>query len=201
VTFYPDNLPVPEMLRAPSFLARPLRASDAALDYAAYMESPDVIRTHSGGRWPTEGFTLEENVALAAAHERDHHARRAFTFTLLTPDERFCLGCLYIRPLLALLRRAQAPSWLFARVSERTALVTFWLHERHQHSDLADEVVLATSAWLGESWALDAHVYRVSPDERRSALALERAGLRPLATLWLDGEPPLQFALYRANIV
>lgn len=201
MTFYPDHLPVPEALRAPGFLARPLRASDAALDYAAYMESPEVIRTHSGGRWPTEGFTLEENEALAAAHERDHLARWAFTFTLLAPDERCCLGCLYIRPLLAALRRAQAPPWLSARVSERTALVTFWLHERHQHGDLADQVVLTTHAWLSESWALDGHVYRVNPDERRSVLALERAGLRPLANLWLDGEPRLQFDLYGVDIV
>lgn len=196
MSFYPEPLVVPETLRTPDLLARPLRAADAALDYAAYMESPAVIRAHSGGRWPTEGFSLAENTRLAAAHEREHLQRRAFTFTLLAPDEQSCLGCLYIRPLLAFLRRAQAPAWLAARAGERAAMVTFWLHERHQHGPLPDRLVQAAQAWLSETWRLEGYMYRVSPDERRSILALERAGLECLAGLALEGDPPLRFELY-----
>ena len=63
------DLPIPEVLRTADFLVRPLRAADAAIAYAAYMASPEVIRRHSGGRWPTDAFTMAENQQLAARHD------------------------------------------------------------------------------------------------------------------------------------
>ena len=39
-------------------VAVPLTIDVAALDYASYMASPDVIRIHSDGRWPVDRFTL-----------------------------------------------------------------------------------------------------------------------------------------------
>lgn len=68
--------PVPHRLQNASFVAKPLTTDLATADYASYMASPDVIRVHSDGRWPIDGFTLQQNLKQAAklsrraAHER-----------------------------------------------------------------------------------------------------------------------------------
>lgn len=49
------------------------------------MASPDVIRIHSDGRWPVSGFTLADDISMAAVHDIDHQAGRSFAFVLLTP--------------------------------------------------------------------------------------------------------------------
>jgi hypothetical protein len=60
MTFFPADRDVPETLSTPMFVLRPLAPDQAEIDYAAYMSSPDVIRRHSAGRWPTAGFTLAQ---------------------------------------------------------------------------------------------------------------------------------------------
>ena len=78
---------VPSGLVHPAFVAVPLTPANVELDYAAYMASPAVIRVHSDGRWPVDGFTLEDDRSQAAAHHAEHQARRAFTFLLLDPAQ------------------------------------------------------------------------------------------------------------------
>jgi hypothetical protein len=117
---------VPQQLIHPDFTAKPLTSSNFELDYAAYMASTDVIQPHSDGRWPVDGFTLDEDRELVDTHEADHKAGRAFTFVLLDPDEREALGCLYLNPLAEYLDRVDAPSPVRERYG-RAAMVTFWL--------------------------------------------------------------------------
>ena len=75
--------PVPCRLEHPRFAALPLTRDTAALDYAAYMASPEVIRLHSDGRWSVEGFTFADDQELVARHEADHASRRS-------PERRGC---------------------------------------------------------------------------------------------------------------
>lgn len=62
---------VPFELTHSRFVVTPLTTDVAALDYAAYMASPDVIRVHSSGRWPVEGFTFSDDLELVAKHQAD----------------------------------------------------------------------------------------------------------------------------------
>ncbi len=94
-----DKAMIPTGLRHERFVAVPLTTTTAALDYASYMASPDVIRAHSDGRWAVDGFTFSDDLELIAQHEDDHKSRRAFTFVLLTPSGNEALGCLYVNPL------------------------------------------------------------------------------------------------------
>jgi hypothetical protein len=81
-----SGAPMPSGLVHPAFAAVPLSPANVHLDFAAYMASPAVIRVHSDGRWPIDGFTLEDDESQAAAHYAAHQARRAFTFLLLDPS-------------------------------------------------------------------------------------------------------------------
>src|SRR5215472_8954985 len=114
--FYPSDASVPEMLRTDEFLLRPLRASDVALDYDAVISSREQLLLKSGGTWPREGFTLEENLADLEEHERDFQQRAGFIYTVMNPTETECLGCVYIYPLINVLKRVKANPERIARV-------------------------------------------------------------------------------------
>lgn len=125
------TVPVPAGLRHERFVALPLTPDTAALDYASYLASPEVIRVHSDGRWPVEGFTFEDDLELVAAHQADHEHRRAFTFVLLAPSLDEAVGCLYLSPLREYLQRAGAGRELLDASPPTSAMVTFWLRQDH----------------------------------------------------------------------
>jgi RimJ/RimL family protein N-acetyltransferase len=181
------NTPVPSDLKHARFVATPLTTDIAALDYAAYMASPDVIRVHSDGRWPVDGFTLSDDLELVAEHQADHDSHRAFTFALLAPSHTAGLGCLYLNSLRDYLSRVQAHPQLIDAFPPRSAMVTFWLRQDQQHTGLAEELVRAANDWLLNDWPLEMHLFRVLPDERSSRMALERLKLTQ-TQLTLPGE-------------
>lgn len=181
--------PVPLGLRHERFVAAPLTAATAALDYASYMASPDVIRVHSDGRWPVEGFTFAEDLELVAQHEADHENRRAFAFVLLVPSLTEALGCLYVNPFREYLQRAGADPQLLESTPSASAMVTFWLRQSQQDTGLADVVVEAVNDWLVTEWPLQTHLFRVLPAERSSCAALDRMNNLHRFSLTLPGEP------------
>jgi len=168
---------VPSGLTHSAFLARPLISEDAELDYACYMASLDVIRVHSAGNWPVEGFTLEENRRLVAIHEADHRARRAFAFLLCDTAGRQAVGGLYLNPLHEYLERVGGSPSLRDGFPAATAMVSFWVRQDLQHTELPRQVATAVDTWLAAEWPLDAYVFRILPGERSSRAALEAAGI------------------------
>jgi RimJ/RimL family protein N-acetyltransferase len=173
-----ETASIPVGLHHERFVAKPLTTVTAALDYASYMASPDVIRVHSDGRWPVDGFTLADDLELVAKHQADHENRRAFTFVILAPSRSEALGCLYVNPLREYLQRAGADPRLLDAVPSGSAMVTFWLRQDQQDTGLADVVAEAVNNWLLTEWPLATHFFRVLPDERSSCTALDRLNLR-----------------------
>lgn len=182
------NTPVPSTLPHSLFVATPLTTEVAALDYASYMASPEVIRVHSDGRWPVDGFTLSDDLEVVAKHQADHESHRAFTFVLLAPSQTEALGCLYLNPLREYLQHAGAAPELLDAIPPASAMVTFWLRQDQQDTGLAEAVAGAVNDWLLDDWPLAMHCFRVLPDERSSRFALERLNLRK-TRLTLPGEP------------
>jgi hypothetical protein len=169
---------VPSGLVHPAFAAVPLSIANVELDYAAYMASPAVIRVHSDGRWPVDGFTLEEDRSQAAAHHAEHQARRAFTFLLLDPSQSQSLGCVYLNPLREYLRRAGADRATIDAMPEASGMVTFWIRQDQQDTGLSYAVARAISGWLATDWPLEKSLFRVLPGERSSRRALEQLQLQ-----------------------
>ena len=178
---------VPHQLIHKDFTAKPLTLSNFELDYAAYVASPDVIRRHSDGRWPVDGFTLAEDRELVETHEADHEAGRAFTFVLLDPDEKESLGCLYLNPLADYLDRVDAPFAVRERYGRAAAMVTFWLRQDIENPDLAQTVADAVDTWIRDEWPLNTHIFRVLPAERSSIIGLQTAGFDPVE-IFLPGQ-------------
>jgi hypothetical protein len=175
--FYPDDANVPDMLRTDDFLLRPLRATDVQLDYDAVISSRAELLLSSGGTWPREGFTREENLADLERHEQEHHDRVAFTYTIMNPAESECLGCLYINPPERLIgHNEEAGKYL----SDNAAFVDFWV----RHSRLADQldrrVLQALIPWFQNEWAFSQVLFIAQRIEERLVWLYEEMGLRLL---------------------
>ncbi len=162
----------PTLLTAADFVATPLTAEYAELDHAAYVASTDVIAAHSDGRWPVDGFTVEDDLRLIARHRADHTAGEAFTFLLLDPARTEALGCLYVNPLHEYLARVGAAAATVAAFPAATGMVMFWIRQDLESSGLPARVVAAVNDWLRTDWPLDTHVFRLLPGETASLAAV-----------------------------
>jgi RimJ/RimL family protein N-acetyltransferase len=168
--FYPAHAAVPPELRTERVVLRPLRATDVELDYDAVMASAAQLRQWSQSDWPTDDFTLAENLADLRRHEREHLERAAFTFTVMNPMETRCLGCVYLTP----------PSPSIAAVREgvaHAAHVGFWVRTSEIENDLDRHLFAALRHWLSDEWAFERVVFGIAPREERQDSLFREAGL------------------------
>lgn len=170
--FYSRQALVPEGIRSDRVLLRPLRASDAELDYDAVMSSAPMLRRWSQTQWPADDFTLEENRQDLERHEREHGEREAFTFTVLDPQGSRCLGCVYLTPL-----RPEAAA--ACQGTHHPATVGFWVRASELSSGLERHLLTVLREWLEREWAFDEVVFTIAQGETRQAALLAEAGLRP----------------------
>jgi len=135
--FVPPDFDVPRRLETPEFVLEPLGPEHNGLDYAAWTSSMEHIAATPGwqdSRWPRE-MTLDENRADLERHADDFRNRTGFTYTVLDPESRDVIGCVYIYPLRDGEEDARALSWVRASRSELD--VALWR---------------AVSSWLESDW-------------------------------------------------
>jgi hypothetical protein len=71
---------------------------------------------------------------------------------LIAPSGTEALGCLYLNPMREYLARLEAPRHLFDETRLGSAMVTFWLRQDQEDTDLADVVVKAVNDWIIDEW-------------------------------------------------
>lgn len=146
--FVPDSFAAPSSLVAGAFVLEPLGPRHNEADYAAWSSSLAHIRATPGfpwGRWPHE-MTLAENMADLEMHERDFESCAGFTYTVLDPESRDVIGCIYIYPL-----RAED------RDGTDVASVRSWV--RADRAELDVPLWQAVSAWLEADWPFERIAY------------------------------------------
>jgi RimJ/RimL family protein N-acetyltransferase len=159
--FYPEDAIVPEELRTEEFCLRPLRASDAEIDYAAVMDSKVTLRVMSQSSWPSDEFTLEMNRKDLEKHEEEHDERTAFTYTVLDPTESTCLGCVYVGHL------KEGPM-----KGDHAAMLRFWVRQLYLEGDLDRRLLESLIDWFRNEWAFSCVVLTIADaDERQNQLA------------------------------
>ena len=181
--FYPAHASVPEQLQTEEFLVRPLRATDVALDYDAVISSRAELWLRSGGTWPREGFTLEENLADLLRHEREHLEGAAFTYTVMNPTQTECLGCLYINPLGQMLQRTGGSTEQLAAIGACEAWVTFWVRQSRLADNLDERLLSALLVWFRTEWAFNRVTFAARKEQKRQIQLFIMAGLHLLFTL------------------
>jgi RimJ/RimL family protein N-acetyltransferase len=173
--FYSDKFPIPELFQADKFIFRPLRASDVELDFDAVISSSHMLRAWSQSDWPVDGFTLEENLDDLQRHEQEHLDKKAFTYTIMNPEGTFCLGCIYMNPLiqetvdLGICQHPAKDEEVFA------ASVRYWVRESHATKEFNSTILEKIIQWLDSEWYFNCVVFPVAiTDSMQTQLFVER---------------------------
>lgn len=197
----PADADIPSGLRTDKLLLRPLRTTDVELDYEAVIASRERLLVFSGGRWPTENFSLADNLADLKRHEQEHQERTALTYTVMNPEETRCVGCTYINPLRPLLHRlagGRDQQGDDAAWGEDEALVHFWV--RPDAADL-DRLLLAVLLdWFDSAWGFSGVCFFANVNERRQVQLFEDAGLRRRCTV-TDPQDSRAYAVYGRSTI
>ncbi len=135
MSFVPDSFEPPLRLEAEAFVLEPLGPEHNESDYAAWTSSLEHIHASPGwaeSTWP-HSMTLDENRSDLERHARDFAERSGFTYTVLAPEDRAVIGCVYIYP-----------------GDGHDALVESWV--RADRAELDTPLREAVRAWLRDAW-------------------------------------------------
>ncbi len=137
--FLSDDFLIPEKLENEHFRIRMLTVNDLVKDYEAVMTSIDRIKGVFGpdSDWPTQDLTLEQDLIDLGWHQKEFQRRSSFAYTVMTLDEKQCLGCVYIYP------------------SEKMDFDTdiyFWVRDSAFKDGLDSILSTTIKAWLEDEW-------------------------------------------------
>jgi hypothetical protein len=190
MAFNTSEFHVPDELRTKEFLLRPIRASDAALDYDAVMESREFLRLWEQSTWPEDDFTVEANREDLAKLEQRHAASESFTYTVLNPDETQCLGCVYIFPTSApLFSKSRISAVAGAEWTGFDAAVYFWVRKSRLPDRLDRRLLDALGPWLAHDWGIAYPLIVTNEQFAQQVAMIEDAGLHLRFRLARPNEP------------
>lgn len=137
--FVPDDFVAPSSLMGPNFKLRMLTIHDLIKDYDAVMSCADYLRGVFGPDhdWPPENLTLEQNLVDLGWHQKEFQQGYSFTYTVLSLDEKLCLGCVYIFPNI---------------INENAADIYMWVRKSEFGNGLDKTLFSLVSSWIQELW-------------------------------------------------
>lgn len=147
--FVPENFDIPERLVTKDFIIRKLCFSDTKLDYDAVMSSLDIIRQTRGGNWPTDDLSYTDDQIDLGWHQREFEQRSTFAYTVMSLDEKECLGCLYLYP----------PGYRSENSNDADVDVSFWVTQKAYDKGLYKVLYITINSWLKSSWPFNKIAY------------------------------------------
>jgi hypothetical protein len=137
----PIDSQVPERLETDRFCLRILTVNDVVKDYDAVMTSIEHLqKTKPFGPdhpWPTNDLTLEQDLIDLGWHQKEFQRRTSFAYTVMSPDEKECLGCVYIFP---------------SSNTEYDAQIIMWVRQSEANSGLDKHLFDAVKEWIKTQW-------------------------------------------------
>ena len=146
-TLVDEDFEVPQGLLNEKFRLRMLTIHDLVKDYEAVMSSAEHLKeTYSAiwdSDWP-EGLTIEEDLIDLGWHHREFTLRYSFAYTVMSPDESLCLGCVYINP---------------CRKIGYDAEVSMWVRSSELVNKMDSELYSCIKKWIDEEWPFSSPAY------------------------------------------
>jgi len=139
----PEDFEVSELLKTENFILKKLTVDDVDKDFEAVSSSIDHLKGFFGpnSKWP-EDITKEKDLEDLKWHEEEFEKKSSFAYTVLSLDEKECLGCFYIFP---------------SRKKSFDVDVFYWV--RKSRLDLDEEVGKVVRKWVKEKWPFKKVVY------------------------------------------
>lgn len=166
--YYPKTAIVPKGFSTPQFTIRPLLATDVQKDYEAVMAAQELNLRLTEGRWPKDGFSVEENLEDLKYHQIMHEERKEFTYTIMDPEEQNCLGCIYFYP-----PNIETTGGLKANnLSEDfVSIMYFWLRPDMTTNEFGRRFFDDIRGWIKAEWDFNNVYYHIrgnsTPDDRQ----------------------------------
>lgn len=177
--FYPKATAVPTELQTAEFLLRPLTTAHVKLDYAALMDSKEMLRRWSSSGWPADDFTIADNYQDLAWHQQEHEAGIAFTYTVLAPGARVCLGCIYIK-------ENNVPE---LAGSDHEAIIRFWVRQSYLAGRLDQRLLADLIAWFKQAWPFNRVYFHANEHDRHQVQLLDASPLPYQITATVPNRP------------
>ncbi|MFH1410524.1 MAG: GNAT family N-acetyltransferase [Patescibacteria group bacterium] len=119
-----------------------LSTDDAEKDYAAVMSSVDHLKGFFGpnSKWPDPNMTPEQDIDDLKWHQEEFKKRSSFAYTVMTPDESKCLGCVYIFP---------------SRKKDYEADVFLWVRKSELKTGLDQLLYETVKKWVTDEWLFE----------------------------------------------
>jgi hypothetical protein len=135
----PATFTVPQLLETHRLRIRPLTMSDVVKDYDAVMTSVEHLSGVFGpdSKWPSPTMTFEQDLIDLGWHQKEFQRRSSFAYTVFSPDETRCLGCVYIYP---------------SRNPDFDVMVIAWVRRSELAVGLDEHLIETTKKWLSSSW-------------------------------------------------
>ena len=156
----PDS--VPPSLQTERFVLEPLDSRHAELDFEALMSCRERLREElQWGNWPPPDFTLGANRLDLTRHYGEFQRGEAFAYTVLSPDQSRCLGCIYLE------RGPQIDAAQFA----------FWVVDNaiEMESYLFSEIL----RWVHTAWPVKRIIVPLRDSNSRGIGIAQNGGLVP----------------------
>ena len=200
MTHFSDLAVVPQGFATEEFIVRPLLVADVDLDYAAVMESKVELRPWEQTGWPADDFTVADDLADLEDLEQRAREKRSFTYTVMTPDETECLGCVYFMPHDAKsYARAEITALATGSWEQVGATVSFWVRTSRLADGLERRLLDAVLAWVDDEWEFTGWVVMTNEQCPAQRATIEAAGLAPSFRVQGPGQPGAYLAFDRAN--
>ncbi len=144
--FVPADFSVPERVETKDYVLRKLTTNDAELDLDAVMSSKESLRQIfcENDDWPADDMTLQDNRRDLQEHEEEFDLRKGFAYTVVTPNEDRCLGCVYLYP------------WFGLRYDVQ---VYYWVRDSEKARGLDGKLGNFLRKWIEESWPFNTPVF------------------------------------------
>ncbi|WP_431277127.1 GNAT family N-acetyltransferase [Leifsonia poae] len=173
---YPGH--VPSGLINTEFVLRPIVAADAAKDHAAVMETRESLRLWEQSSWPDDDFTVEANREDLVNLEKRHGDRRAFTFTVVSPDGSECLGCVYVFPPGAsFLAKSDVTAVGHDRWADVDVVVYFWARRTQMETGIDERLFDALRVWFRDDWKVATAVFVTNTEFTQQVDLIRRSDL------------------------
>ncbi len=122
-------------------LLRCLTVDDVTKDYNAVMTSiVHLQKTKPFGlsnNWPTNDLTVEQDLIDLGWHQKEFQNRSSFAYTVMSLDERLCLGCLYIYP---------------SEKRDFDCKIIMWVRESEVEKGLDEHLLETARRWIHDLW-------------------------------------------------
>ncbi len=135
----PQDFEVPVSLETGNFRLRMLTINDVVKDYDAVMTSVAHLNGlfGKGSTWPSPELSLEQDLIDLGWHQKEFQKRSSFAYTMMSLNEKLCLGCIYIYP---------------TSEAGYDAEVYLWTRQSHLESGLERDLFESVKAWLKRKW-------------------------------------------------